>query len=788
MQPDRGGAAVTRRRWQHQAGSNPVDSERSEAHVFSADRPINSSADDALGRAGFAQEIATAIGNWRQRDSLVLAIRGPWGSGKTSVKGMVVEALNGQGHPPKVLEFSPWAWAGQDQLVDAFFREIGVAVGQIDPSRDGKKRAALWRKYAAQLHVAELSIKGVRSILFGVLALLTILGVASAIGSTTYRIIGGAIGGACLLLILILGFSRRFASSIEEMFVARAEADAKTLPELKRDLSAALTGMPTPIVIILDDLDRLTPAEVRLMLQLVKANADLPQLVYVMLFERAIVEEALNEHASGRGRDFLDKIVQVSFDIPVLDQSRLNRVLFEKLDELLSRGESGKRFDSTRWGNLYIGALQSFFSTLRDVNRFIGTLSFHLGLLTNEDTLDVNPIDLIALEALRQFEPDVYARLPEFKELLTSVSSLGAGTQVFDQQRKAMATELGGAAVHREAVLAVLAQLFPPVETYFGGPHNYGPDFAEGWQRDLRVCSQAIFDRYFFLSLPETDISQGVIDRILAVAGNRDALTSELRAVQARGLFDILLERLEAYKQEIAITNAVPFVTAFFDVGDDISEATAGMFAVSPMMHAVRVLLWYLKQESGQEARQAIVLEALSQTTGLNFPVRFVVFITPSDTADQRSVDEALLRPDLLPTVQQKCVELLSAAATDGRLAAQDNLASLLAAWREWGDEAPVRAWVGELIGTDDGFLSFLRRFVQPVRTSGVGDHVATTKWRIILGTIEPYVTLDELRTRLSPIDASSLNDEDKRAVTALRQAIERRDRGIADTAFGWDE
>ena len=776
------------RRRQHRTDSDPVDSELWESHVFSADRPINSSNQDMLNRAGFAQAIATAIGNWRQRDSLVLAIRGPWGSGKTSVKGMVVEALNAQGHAPKVLEFSPWAWAGQDQLIEAFFREIGIAVGQIDTSKVGRRRAALWRKYAAQLHVAELSIKGFRSIIIGVLGVLIILGISTALYTTTYQFIGGVIGAISLFLIFILGYSREFASSIGEMFIARAEVDAKTLPELKLDLSVALKGMPTPIVIILDDLDRLTSPEVRLMLQLVKANADLPQLVYVMLFERSIVEKALDGYVPGRGREFLDKIVQVSFDLPLLDQSQLDRVLFEKLDGLLSRGETAKNFDSTRWVNLYLGALQPLFSTLRDVNRFIGTLSFHLALLTNEDSLEVNPIDLIALEALRQFEPDVYALLPEFKDLLTSVSSVGAGTLLFEDQREAMTTKFGDAAQHRDAVLSTLAQLFPPVEKHFGGPHNYGPDFAEGWQRELRVCSIPIFDRYFFIALPETDISQSVIDRILANVGNRDALVSEFRAVQARGVFDILLERLEAYKQEIAIASAVPFVTALFDVGDEISETSTGMFAVTPMMHAVRIVLWYLRQETSPQNRQQILLESLSQTTGLNFAVRFVVFATPTDPTDQRSSDDALLRPDLLSALQQRCVELLNVAAADGRLVAQENLASLLGAWREWGDEAIVRAWVGDLIGTPSGFLLFLRRFVQPVRTSGVGDRVAMTNWRVFLGNIEPYVSVEELRTRLSSIDASSLDDEDKRAVRALQHAIERRDRGLADTAFGWEE
>ncbi len=661
-------------------------------------------------------------------------------------------------------------------------------MGQADSSKEGKRRAALWRKYAAQLHVAEMGVQGLRAVLLGVLTLIGVLGLTSIVGNTPLKVAGGIIGAICLFLIGLLQFSGTFAKGLSEMFVATTESDTKTLTEVKRELEAALREMSSPIVVILDDLDRLAPDEVRLMLQLVKANADMPQLVYVMLFERALVEHALDEYTSGRGRDFLDKIVQVSFDLPLLEQSRLNKVLFEKLDELLSRGDAGKRFDASRWGNLYIGALQQFFLTLRDVNRFIGTLSFYLALLTTEGTLEVNPLDLIALESLRHFEPDTYAMLPRFKELLTSVSSFGAGAQYFDQQRRTMATDLLDSARTKDATREVLKQLFPPVETYFGGQSNYGANFAEEWRRDLRVCSDGVFDRYFYLALPEMDIPQGVLDRVIGLSGQRDALVAELCTIQSRGLFDVLLDRLEPYKQEIAIQDAIPFVTALFDVGDDISEVSSGMFELSPMMHAVRIVLWYLRQEPRQEERQRVLLASLSQTSGINFPVRFIVFITPSRDAGQRSHEEPLLSEELLAPLQKKCVDLLNAAAADGRLARQENLPALLAAWRDWGDAEDVQAWVESLIAREDELIALIRRFVQPVRSSAMGSHVARTSWRLILGNLEPYLTVEALRARLAAVDDGVLNSIDKRAIEAARTAIGRRDKGIADTAFGWDD
>jgi len=63
--------------------SDPTPETSPEKHHFSADRPIRSHQEDLLGRAGFAQSLANAIKQWKGKDSLVIALYGPWGSGDT---------------------------------------------------------------------------------------------------------------------------------------------------------------------------------------------------------------------------------------------------------------------------------------------------------------------------------------------------------------------------------------------------------------------------------------------------------------------------------------------------------------------------------------------------------------------------------------------------------------------------------------------------------------------------------------------------------------------------------
>jgi predicted KAP-like P-loop ATPase len=111
------------------------------SHFFSADRPIERLDDDRLQRRGFALSIAQAITTWNGDESLVMALYGGWGDGKSSVKGMVVDAMKKNAATcPFIVHFNPWEWAGQNQLAQVFFDEIGKQIAH-QGSGDEKKKA-----------------------------------------------------------------------------------------------------------------------------------------------------------------------------------------------------------------------------------------------------------------------------------------------------------------------------------------------------------------------------------------------------------------------------------------------------------------------------------------------------------------------------------------------------------------------------------------------------------------------------------------------------------------------
>jgi hypothetical protein len=108
---------------------------------FSSDRPIESKAGDLLGRTSFAESLADIVEGWLGNDSLVMALWGFWGIGKSSIKNMVVEHLRrNTAYAATIVQFTPWQWAAQDQISEAFFREIALALGKKDEAKKKKSK------------------------------------------------------------------------------------------------------------------------------------------------------------------------------------------------------------------------------------------------------------------------------------------------------------------------------------------------------------------------------------------------------------------------------------------------------------------------------------------------------------------------------------------------------------------------------------------------------------------------------------------------------------------------
>jgi len=563
-------------------------------HIFSADRPINCATDDRLNRAIFSKELALSIANWSEKDSLIVAIYGAWGEGKSSVKNMVKEIFE-KSKKPLFMEFNPWQWANEEKITDAFFRELSNKLGN---SADKKQRLAAKKmtEYAEYLDLGNELVGKFKTVFEKTLVIAlggTSLGSVFTTGNIrlTLEILTLIFVSATLALDQII-WGIRWIAKWRGVGADRN----RNLEDRKADLIKTLAAMNSTLVVFIDDVDRLTKSEIKSLFRVLKANADFPNIVYLTIFQRDIVEKSLGEGEVYNGKDYLKKIVQVGFDVPKVPASDIHNILFEELNRLLSESALLEKFEKNRWNSLFVDGLSGYFKNLRDVRRFISTFSFHLGILKKGSGYEINFIDLIGIEVLRQFEPQVYETMFRAKKLLTSSASMGR-SHTSTADKKQMNDILTLADQNNiESVKSILKELFPNSEWAWGS--NYIHSVGDQESRNLRINHEDHFDKYFSLFLPDEEIPQSDFEFALSITGNAEEFYNFLIRFHEQKRLPQFIRRFEAYKQVVDKKNIVPFISTLLSIGDVIprDKDNEGFFSISPMMHLKRIIHWYLKK------------------------------------------------------------------------------------------------------------------------------------------------------------------------------------------------
>jgi predicted KAP-like P-loop ATPase len=731
--------------------------------------------------------LAAAIAEWRGNDSLVIALYGTWGIGKSSIKNMLLEALKSESKEPHVVEYNPWQCTGSDQLASGFFSEIGRALKKGPDSKAARKREHAWRLYAARLGVPLAITDATRRIAAWALTAGGILGLlyptAAAYLPRAQASAPVVIASTIMfLLAAVLTFAQGFFDRLANAASSRAAMlEQKSLTEEKAELHGLLAALTRPVLVVIDDIDRLRPSEIRLLFQLVKANADFPNLTYLLLFQRDIVESALvDTDKVGSGCEFLEKIVQVGFDVPPVETRRMYAALFSGLNQILEDEAVAKRFDNKHWYAVF-AALRPLFGNLRDVARFLGSLSFHIALFRNRSSFEVNPVDLVALEAVRVFEPRVYARLMPNRPLLTSRGSQFGRSRDLKAEREALQSILDAAtAENRDAVRDVLGALFPVVATLQTNTSFDGQ--SEAWFRSLRVCHEHLFERYFLLALPEDDISQADLDYLLDNAGNRSVISGRMSHFVRTGQIETVLNRLESYKQTLREEAIQPFITALMDVGDDLPERPAGMFAIGAELHASRFIHWSLKTISDTSKRAAVLREACLQSSGVLLPLREVAEQEAKENIAQ-SPESYFLNDDDIRICKAALVARIREHSTSN-LESRWFLPFALFRWKEWGGAAEASEWIRSVLERPSGVASLLQRFLSKVTSTPMFGGPSTVHYRISLNAMRELVDIDAISSAIERLDQDALSEPERRAVTTFRRAQQREAEGKPEDHF----
>lgn len=751
-------------------------------HGFASDRPITNVDEDLLGRAGFSTDLANAISSWHGEDSLVVALHGDWGSGKSSIKNMAISKIEEiEGQKPDVIEFSPWEWAAQEKITASFFEEISKSVGRKDKSKSGKKLAATFKKYGRYLNTGEIVVSGFSSALPTLFVLATIAGIGGNFTDTDWiKNTSTVILAILASWAAVLKWGKSFLNNLSGNVEASAKEQEKGLSDIRNELNLLLCKGKSPLIVVMDDLDRLTSAQLRMVFQLVKANLEFPNVVFVVLFQRDIVEEKLTDGKQS-GRDYLEKIIQVPFDIPRIEQTRLHSLLFSKLDKIIEQDKSASEmFDSRRWGNLFHGALHSYFDNLRNVYRYTSTLSFHFALLNGKRVFEVNPVDLIAIECLRVFEPDVYKEIGRSKVVLTKNGA--------DRYGREAATALIDEIISkssdnsRDRVKKIIKQLFPTIEWALGGA-NYAGGFTDTWLQEMRVCHPSNFDKYFQFSIPTGELSNSDLQEMLSLTDNTENLSAFIFSLKERGIIKNALAQFESFTDKVPLENGITYIKSLLDVADHIDSESVGFTMFSSNTHAMRLVVWFLRRIEDVEERRKLLLTCFKRSDGLSI-VEHILVAEENRRKDKES--DIILLDDEFNALKDEFVSKLNDLADNSpvKLMSHQHLVSFLYRWQKWGNGKNVSAWLESQVSTVEGSILLLKAFVNRSSSQTMGDYVAKITTYIKLENIENFISVEPIAAVIKDLDESSLEPDESEAVNVFKVALENREKGIKDE--GW--
>jgi predicted KAP-like P-loop ATPase len=521
------------------------------------DKPITEAENDLLNRNDFAVKLAKSISSWRNKESWVIALTGDWGSGKTSIKNLMVKELKKAENPIHIIEFSPWEWADQELITQSFFNELSKDLAIESNDKKTKEVAEQFKKYAYYLgHIQSVSEPAIKvlPLIFGALMLINNF-FSEELSNFVIAVIG-------IWLVVFQGLGKFFELKINRLEYLSKE-NKKSLFEVKQDIQKSLDTFNSPILIILDDLDRLSSSQLLTITQLVKANSDFSNIIFLLLYSKSIVEEKLTDK-NQNGTAYMEKIIQVDFAVPKVDTNLIINLLNKKLDEIttsLTIKNKSDVYDETYLSYVFNeGKLVNYFKDLRNLYRFLNSFEFNVNSFIKNDFLEVNFTDLFAIEVIRLFEPKLYEGIINNKNFLikgyenpnTRITQNNNQDELLLKAKEFLAKFEGFGAED------CLKTIFPVFNGYFHNLNNY-LDYGQNSIKELRICNEQNFNNYFMQGVPEHIVSQSELNDYFDSLSSLEVANSKILKIFNENKLTSFQEKVEFNLDLSIVPNQINF-------------------------------------------------------------------------------------------------------------------------------------------------------------------------------------------------------------------------------------
>jgi predicted KAP-like P-loop ATPase len=683
-----------------------------------ADAPIEHRSEDRLDRAGLAEAIADQVIHGPPGHGLVIGIAGKWGSGKTSVLRMVEETVR-ESSSTTIVHFNPWLFSSSQELVSRFLEELGTQL-----KTEGEKQGP----------GARLTEAGDRLLTYA--DVLEPLGWIPVVGTWLSR----------------AAWASKAAKGLRD-----ARRDQPSVEAQRESVRAVLAELDERVLVVIDDLDRIDREQIRDMVRLVKLVGDFPNTTYLLAYDRGRVEDALGDKPED-GRAYLEKVVQVIHDLPEPPPSAVIGILIPELQTVVAAIEHGP-FRDEDWQNVYPDGIRPFFTTVRDVRRYLNAVPVTLRVIGGEVAL----VDVLALEALRVFAPDSYARLIGEAGLLTGeeqAATFGSPDEEHDRARVNAIADAAGE--FTQPTKAIIERLFPNVAHLVGGSRLTGSEQAA--RRELRVSSPDVLRTYFGRALPEGVVSGVFVSQLVGALTDRQRLQTLLDGLDQETL-ERAIARLEDYEHEYDPAAVEPALPVLLNQLPRLREERRGVMDFGADVVVRRVVLRMLRRIEDESERLAIVKRVLPEIGQLSGRLQLV------DMAGNReNVGHRLIPADAATLLYHELSAAIVAASPE-LLAQEPDLVRLFVRLVEADEEQGTRR-VEAACADDAVMLQLLRAGLGERRSQSVGEYAVRTRPMLPWELFEAWFGEAGLRERVEALSRRVEKDTlPDRTTTALETA-----------------
>lgn len=471
---------------------------------YNSDKPIESLEQDLLGRTTFSKQLGEAIYKYDGKDGLVIGVFGKWGTGKTSILNMVVNEINylsdNGDERPIIVNFSPWNYTDKDNLISIFFDDLRKKIKSNSNNEKMKQIVKAIDQYSGVLNL---------------------LSYTSVVLNQNW--------------IMMLKYPLKYFYQ----YIRGKILEDANLDKAKTNLEKVLVKSNQKIIVIIDDIDRLTNTQIRDIFQLVKQVGNFPNIIYVLSMDRDVVCRALESVHNIDGADYLEKIVQIPFEIPVLLKPRLREIFLTKLEDTVKTISDNANIDKSYWSEVFTNCIEPYIETLRDVNRVINTFQFRYKILYEETALE----DMVALTTIEVLEPQLYQWIGRHKDLLCSTysHSFSALLRNKSDYRRAIVDELEKICKKTDTGIKFLTTLFPVFADDID-EHSVGY-ISSNIRETMRVAQEERFDSYFMFDLKGIPVPRNVINDCINKMGFDD-LIATITQINNEGNIEYFIDEL----------------------------------------------------------------------------------------------------------------------------------------------------------------------------------------------------------------------------------------------------